>query len=63
MPEGSLARDQVAAVHTTDVLVLGAGSWPELLARMPQRRVMRGGRWLPPPEAEAPSPLLADLLR
>ena len=26
MPEGSLARDQVAAVHTTDVLVLGAGS-------------------------------------
>ncbi|WP_241671318.1 GMC family oxidoreductase [Dankookia rubra] len=26
MPEGSLARDQVMAVHTTDVLVLGAGS-------------------------------------
>jgi choline dehydrogenase len=26
MPEGSLARDQVAAVHITDVLVLGAGS-------------------------------------
>jgi choline dehydrogenase len=26
MPEGPLARDQVAAVHTTDVLVLGAGS-------------------------------------
>lgn len=26
MPEGSIQRDQVAAVHTTDVLVLGAGS-------------------------------------
>ena len=46
-----------------DLLVLGAGSWPELLARTPQRRVLRGGGWLPPPEAEAPSPLLADLLR
>jgi cytosine deaminase len=46
-----------------DLLVLGAGSWPELLARPPQRRVLRGGRWLPPPEAEAPSPLLLPLLR
>jgi choline dehydrogenase len=26
MPEGSIQRDQVAAVHTTDILVLGAGS-------------------------------------
>ncbi len=44
-----------------DLLVLGAGSWPELLARTPQRRVLRGGHWLPPPEAEASSPLLAGL--
>lgn len=46
-----------------DLLVLGASSWPELLARTPQRRVLRGGRWLPPPEAEAPSALLVDLPR
>ncbi|MDO9710250.1 GMC family oxidoreductase [Paracraurococcus lichenis] len=26
MPEGSVRREQVAAVHTTDILVLGAGS-------------------------------------
>ena len=44
-----------------DLVVLGARSWEELLARDPQRRVLRGGHWLPAPEAEAPSPLLADL--
>jgi len=44
-----------------DLVVLGAESWPELLARDPQRRVLRDGRWLPPPEWEAPSPLLAGL--
>jgi cytosine deaminase len=44
-----------------DLVVLGAGSWEELLARDPQRRVLRAGRWLPPPEAEAPSALLAGL--
>lgn len=44
-----------------DLVVLGAHSWEELLARDPQRRVLRGGRWLPPPESEAPSPLLAGL--
>jgi cytosine deaminase len=44
-----------------DLLVLAAGSWQELLARDPQRRVLRAGRWLPPPQAEAASPLLAGL--
>lgn len=44
-----------------DLLVLGAGSWTELLAGAPQRRVLRAGRWLPPPEADTPSPLLAAL--
>jgi cytosine deaminase len=44
-----------------DLVVVAATSWQELLARDPQRRVLRGGRWLPPPAAEAPSPLLAAL--
>ena len=44
-----------------DLVVLAAASWQELLARDPQRRVMRSGCWLPPPAAEAPSPLLAAL--
>ena len=44
-----------------DLLVLGASSWGDLLARPPQRRVMRAGRWLPPPNQEAPSSLLAAL--
>jgi cytosine deaminase len=44
-----------------DLVVLGASSWPEVLARTPQRRVLRGGAWLPPPLAEAPSPLLRQL--
>ena len=44
-----------------DLLVLGASNWSELLAQAPQRRVLRGGCWLPPPASEAPSPLLATL--
>jgi len=44
-----------------DLLVLGASSWGDLLARPPQRRVMRAGRWLPPPEQEAASALLTAL--
>ncbi|MFM7085592.1 MAG: amidohydrolase family protein [Cyanobium sp.] len=44
-----------------DLVVLGANSWREVLAQAPQRRVLRGGRWLPPPAAESPSPLLAAL--
>lgn len=42
-----------------DLLVLGASSWGELLARPPRRRVLRAGRWLEPPLCEEPSPLLA----
>jgi cytosine deaminase len=42
-----------------DLLVLGASSWGELLARPPRRRVLRAGRWLAPPLSEEPSPLLA----
>ncbi len=44
-----------------DLVVLAATSWTDLLARAPQRRVMRNGAWLPPPRSEAPSPLLANL--
>jgi len=44
-----------------DLLVLGVQSWAELLTRAPQRRLLRGGRWLPPPAIEQPSPLLAGL--
>ena len=44
-----------------DLLVLGASSWGDLLARPPRRRVLRAGRWLPPPEQEAASTLLAAL--
>lgn len=44
-----------------DLVVLGAGSWADLLAGAPQRRVLRGGRWLEPPAAEQPAPLLAGL--
>ena len=42
-----------------DLLVLGASSWGELLARPPRRRVLRAGRWLDPPPCEEPSPPLA----
>jgi len=44
-----------------DLLVLGASGWGDLLARPPHRRVLRAGRWLPPPEAEAPCPRLEHL--
>jgi len=41
--------------------VLGASSWGDLLARPPRRRVLRAGQWLPPPDQELPSALLAAL--
>ena len=44
-----------------DLLVLGASSWSELLARPPQRRVLRGGQWLEPPQSQQPDPRLASL--
>ena len=45
-----------------DLIVLGLEGWEELLATAPQRRVLRAGRWLPPPLAEQPSPLLQGLV-
>jgi cytosine deaminase len=44
-----------------DLLITNATRWSELLARPPQRRVLRAGRWLEPPQAEQPDPLLASL--
>ena len=44
-----------------DLVVLGVGSWAELLTVAPQRRVLRDGCWLEPPETERPSPLLTGL--
>ena len=55
-----LAWDGVVRVGApADLVLLGASSWGELLARPPQRRVLRAGQWLPPAEQELPSPLLA----
>ena len=34
-----------------DLLVTSAASWSDLLARSPQRRVLRQGQWLPAPES------------
>jgi cytosine deaminase len=44
-----------------DLLLLGASSWSELLARPTQRRVLRAGRWLEPPHSQQPDPRLASL--
>jgi imidazolonepropionase-like amidohydrolase len=44
-----------------DLLVLGCSGWGELLQRPPQRRVLRNGRWLPPPEPAPSSPWLDGL--
>ncbi|MCP9926424.1 amidohydrolase family protein [Cyanobium sp. CH-040] len=41
-----------------DLVLLDAGSWPELLARTPQRLVLRAGRALPPPALQQPAALL-----
>jgi cytosine deaminase len=41
-----------------DLVVLDAHNWSDLLARSPQRRVMRSGVWLPKPEREEPAALL-----
>jgi cytosine deaminase len=54
-----LAWDGVVRVGgPADLVLLAAGSWSELLARSPQRRVLRAGRWLPPPHQQLPSALL-----
>ena len=44
-----------------DLIVLGAGDWSELLARPPQRRVLRAGRWLPPAPTQQTEARLASL--
>jgi cytosine deaminase len=44
-----------------DLVVLDARNWTDLLARSPQRRVMRDGVWLPKPEREEPAALLGGV--
>ena len=44
-----------------DLLITSAFSWSELLARPPQRRVLRAGHWLPLPPTQQPAPALASL--
>ena len=44
-----------------DLLITSATSWSELLARPPQRRVLRGGQWLPLAPTEQPASILASL--
>ena len=44
-----------------DLLITSAASWSELLARPPQRRVLRAGQWLPAAITEQPAPSLASL--
>jgi cytosine deaminase len=60
-----LAWDGVLRVGSpADLVVLSCTSWGELLARTPRRRVLRAGRWLPPPPADAsagPHTALASL--
>ncbi len=43
-----------------DLVVLAASSWPELLARSPRRRVLRGGQWLEPADDGDTRHLLPD---
>ena len=44
-----------------DLLITNAHSWSDLLARPPQRRVLRSGQWLEPPHSQQPDPVLASL--
>ena len=44
-----------------DLVLLAAGDWTDLLARSPQRLVLRDGHCLPPPPLQQPSPLLPDV--
>jgi len=44
-----------------DLLITNAHSWSDLLARPPQRRVLRAGRWLEPPNCQQPDAVLASL--
>jgi cytosine deaminase len=44
-----------------DLLITSACCWSDLLARPPQRRVLRAGQWLPAAITEQPAPSLASL--
>ena len=44
-----------------DLVITSAGSWSELLARPPQRRVLRSGQWLEPPPTQQTSAILDSL--
>jgi cytosine deaminase len=44
-----------------DLVITSATRWSELLARPPQRRVLRSGQWLPAAPTQQPSPALARL--
>lgn len=58
----NLAWDGVVRVGApADLVVVAASSWSELLARTPQRRVLRAGRWLEPPQWQHVDPRLARL--
>ena len=46
-----------------DLVVLAAGSWSDLLARCPQRRILRNGTWLPGLDPPPLRPLLETLTR
>jgi len=58
-----LAWDGVLRVGgPADLLLTSAGSWAEFLAHSPQRRVLRQGRWLPPPDQAHPDVRLANVV-
>jgi cytosine deaminase len=45
-----------------DLVVLEVGGWSDLLARSPQRRVLRAGTWLPaPPSQRTPASLIGTI--
>ena len=44
-----------------DLMVLAAGSWSDLLARSPQRRILRQGTWLPSLDPPPLLPLLGAM--
>jgi cytosine deaminase len=44
-----------------DLVITSATRWSELLARPPQRRVLRSGQWLAAAPTQQPSPALARL--
>jgi cytosine/creatinine deaminase len=59
-----LAWDGVLRVGApADLVVLAAGSWSDLLARKPQRRILRQGTWLPGLDPPPLRPLLEALTR